>query len=132
MNGTLGTHVLSLGGEYDLTQRLTLLLQQDLTLGGDARYFSDVASRMTTTAGGRYKLTDALALTLAAQARWDGANSGILGIRVKTGDKSHIYANERMTLLPGRRVPAHLVSSAPTRASAAGRAPTASTSSTGR
>ncbi len=120
----LDTHRLAAGGEYDATERLSLLLEQDLVIGGDGRLLAgsgaeedatetgddavsvaaglaDWNDRLTTTFGGRWLLTESLRLSALGQVRWNGEHSALLGVQAKTGERGSVHARQRITRLSG-------------------------------
>ncbi len=99
-------------GRYQLTPRLTLLGEQELTqefgtdettLPGDARLQGSLDS-LATTVGAEYRLTDELSITAVESLRWSGTNSAQIGIRARLMDDVDVYTSERFTTGAGRTV----------------------------
>ena len=80
--GIAGAHgdELGVGASYDFTRRFTGFGQQQFVLRADPRIYPTAGDRLTTTAGGSYKLTDTLKVSAAESVRYSGDNATTGGI----------------------------------------------------
>ncbi|MEZ4467493.1 MAG: hypothetical protein R3F43_24380 [bacterium] len=85
----------SVGGEYPLTPRWTLLAEQEVVIRGDERLHDSTGDLLVTTAGARYKLAETLSIELLESLRWSGDNATQLGMRTQLDDRHTIYAQQR-------------------------------------
>jgi len=85
----------SISGEYPLTDRWTLLAEQEVVIRGDERLHQSTADLFVTTAGARYRLAETLSVEAVESLRWSGDNATQLGFRTELDDRHTIYANQR-------------------------------------
>ena len=80
---------------YQLTDRWTALVEQELILRSDERLHQDTLDLLTTSIGARYRLDDTLHLEAIESLRWSGANATQIGLRSQITDRTALYLQER-------------------------------------
>lgn len=95
--------VVSIGAQYKLTPKLTLLGEQELVLRGDRRLYEKTSDLFVTSLGARYKLSESLQIEGIQSLRWSGDNATQLGIRSEVEKGRTVYAQQRLIDQLGRR-----------------------------
>ncbi|MCA9557951.1 MAG: hypothetical protein KC583_05230, partial [Myxococcales bacterium] len=88
---------------WQVDQQWTLLLEQEVVARGDERLHDSTGDLLTTTVGGRYRLTQALQIEATESLRWSGDNATMVGLRSEIDERHTTYVQERFTDRDGQK-----------------------------
>lgn len=89
------TDAVTLGGEYKIDSKWTLLAEQEVVVVGDQRLHQSTGDLLATSVGARYRAGKDLSFELIESVRWSGDNATQLGVRTEIDDRHAVYANQR-------------------------------------
>lgn len=95
------THGVSGGLTWRVTRRLDLLVQQELTEGGDERLYTTTSERLVSSFGFSYALLDDLRIQALEQLRWNGENATLIGLHSRMKDDTDVYLQQRLSSRAG-------------------------------
>lgn len=89
------TDALSLGAEYRVNGKWTLIGEQEVVVVGDERIHKSTGDLLATSAGARYQAGTDLSFEAIQTLRWSGDNATQLGVRTEIDERHAIYGNQR-------------------------------------